>query len=504
MIRAAAGDADLELCVRVLAAVDGVELSIDQLRPVQGRLLVHDSGRGYAFVNDSSVAGSAYAMVRVLPSARGHGVGSELATAAVDAARGAGKESAWGVVGPDDLASLGFAEARGFSEVGRDVKLTRRLSPGDGCVRAGVCELEEEHRPGAYAVAVAAIPDMVTAGQAEARPYEEWVKQELDDAAAAFGALVKGRVVGYATLQPLGDDPTRLEHGFTGVLPDNRRRGIATALGDAQIEWAADRGYEELFTTTGVTNTGLRRQKAKLGYVEEAGPILVRGPVSALSLLRAGRLSTRRRMPSGFATSPVPAPSFSGAPACLPFARGRTRMSTTASCSSARTRTSKGSPTGSTSRRRSSARGSKAPDELRERLAALGVREETTGVTTGAVLSDLPPLTPPPGVSIEEDDEPRPLPIRHWVARQDERGVGNASAFFTSSTVLLEHVEVAEEERRRAIGTALALVRLHEGRRLGCGLAVFGTTPESAALYEQFGFTTQPDEGRCWFYLPAP
>ena len=279
MIRAAAGDADLELCVRVLAAVDDVQLSIDQLRPVQGRLLVHDGGRGYAFVNDSSVAGSAYAMVRVLPSARGHGVGSELATAAADAARGLGKKSAWGVVGPGDPASLRFAEARGFREVGRDVKLTRRLSPGDGRVHAGVCELEEEHRPGAYVVAVAAMPDMATAGQAEARPYEDWLEQELDDAAAAFGALVEGRVVGYATLQRLGDDPRRLEHGFTGVLPDYRRRGIATALGDAQIAWAAAHGYEELFTTTGVTNTGLRRQKAKLGYVEEAGPILVRGPV---------------------------------------------------------------------------------------------------------------------------------------------------------------------------------------------------------------------------------
>ena len=55
-----------------------------------------------------------------------------------------------------------------------------------------------------------------------------------------------------------------------------------------------------------------------------------------------------------------------------------------------------------------------APDELRERLAGLGLREETTGVTTGAVLDDLPSLTLPPGVSIEEDDEPWPLPIRHW------------------------------------------------------------------------------------------
>ena len=63
-------------------------------------------------------------------------------------------------------------------------------------------------------------------------------------------------------------------------------------------------------------------------------------------------------------------------------------------------------------------------------------------------------------------------------------------------------MEVAEEERRGGIGTALALARLHEARRLGCELAVFGTTPESAALYDRFGFTTQPDEGRRWFYLP--
>jgi GNAT superfamily N-acetyltransferase len=63
---------------------------------------------------------------------------------------------------------------------------------------------------------------------------------------------------------------------------------------------------------------------------------------------------------------------------------------------------------------------------------------------------------------------------------------------------------VVEEERRRGIGTALALMRLQEARRLGCDLAVFGTTPESASLYEQFGFTTQPVEGRRWFYLPAP
>ena len=74
-------------------------------------------------------------------------------------------------------------------------------------------------------------------------------------------------------------EPKRLEHGFTGVRPEYRRRGIATALGDAQLAWAAERGFEELTTTTGATNAALRAQKAKLGYEERPGPILVRGPV---------------------------------------------------------------------------------------------------------------------------------------------------------------------------------------------------------------------------------
>jgi GNAT superfamily N-acetyltransferase len=119
---------------------------------------------------------------------------------------------------------------------------------------------------------------MPTAGVAAAGPFESWVEKELAAAIASFVALERGTVVGYATLEPTGD-PTRLEHGFTGVLPEHRRRGFATALGRAQIAWAAEHGYEELVTTTGVSNTALRRQKAKLGYIERDGPILVRGAV---------------------------------------------------------------------------------------------------------------------------------------------------------------------------------------------------------------------------------
>jgi GNAT superfamily N-acetyltransferase len=277
MIRTVAGDADLELCARICSAVEDVAPTAEQLLAVQDRLLLDPDG-GYAFVNHSSVVGSAYAMVRVLPERRRAGIGTALVEAAASAARELGYESAWGCVRAGDEESLRFVSRRGFVVVGRGVELIRRLSPGEEAIPAGIVELDDEHRVGAYAVSAAAVPDMPTAGAAEARSFESWVEQELADAAAAFVAVEHGAVVGYATLQPLAD-PSRLEHGFTGVLPEHRRRGFATALGRAQIAWATKRGYEELVTTTGVSNTALRRQKAKLGYVERDGPVLVRGAV---------------------------------------------------------------------------------------------------------------------------------------------------------------------------------------------------------------------------------
>jgi mycothiol synthase len=277
MIRSVESDADLARCADIAGAIERAKPTVEQLREVQDRLLLHEGG-GYAYVNRSSVEGSAYAMVRVLPERRWHGIGSALVEAAAASARELGTNSAWGVVHAGDEGSLRFASDRGFREVGRDVELRRRLLQGEGRMPAHVVELEPELLEGAHRVAVAAVPDMVTAGAAQAHGFDEWV-EDLRSARIGFVALHAGTVVGYATLHPLGDDPSRLEHGFTGVLPEHRRRGFATALGQAQIAWAAAHGYDELVTTTGVTNTALRRQKAKLGYIELEGPVLVRGPV---------------------------------------------------------------------------------------------------------------------------------------------------------------------------------------------------------------------------------
>jgi GNAT superfamily N-acetyltransferase len=176
--------------------------------------------------------------------------------------------------------------------------------------------------------------------------------------------------------------------------------------------------------------------------------------------------------------------------------------------------------------------GVEASDQLRGALVGAGCREETTGVTTGAELAatELPPIVLPDGVVVEEMqgepgldawievaaacgffDEPGHLDSqrtllrlvgRHWLARRDGRPAGMATAFFARGVALLEHVAVVPRERRRGIGSTLALVRLHEALKLGCTAAVFGTTPDSAALYAPFGFTTEPDAPGRWFYLP--
>jgi GNAT superfamily N-acetyltransferase len=91
--------------------------------------------------------------------------------------------------------------------------------------------------------------------------------------------------------------------------------------------------------------------------------------------------------------------------------------------------------------------------------------------------------------------------LRHYLAYTDGTVAGMATAFFTEHTVLLQHVVVLPERRRRGIGRALALARLRDARVHGCGTAVLGPTPESRRLYEPLGFTVTPSRSGV-YYLP--
>ena len=235
---------------------------------------------GYAVVKESSVAGCAFTMVRVLPEARGRGVGSELLAAASLEAAALGKGELYGRVEAADETSVDWVTRRGFVEISRDLEQVRMLDAAEPPpVPPPGIELRPAHDgdfEGMYAVAVEATPDIAIDGM-RALPYSKWRRGH---ARSTFHvALEDGRIVGFATLTPFGLVEDTLEHELTAVLRSHRRRGIGSALKRAQIAWAAANGYRRLITWTQSENAAMRSLNLSLGYVERPDTISVKGPL---------------------------------------------------------------------------------------------------------------------------------------------------------------------------------------------------------------------------------
>ncbi len=276
MIRVARSADDFALCAEINNAVNPDHpVAAEELALAPGSFLVH--GTGYAYVNRSSIPGSAFAAVRVRPDSRRRGVGGSLLRAAGESARELGCTSMWGRVREGDDNSMRFAARRGFEEVNRDVDVLLEVAPGDGEVAPGIVELRPEHLRGAYAVAAECIPEMALPQHAEVQPFEEWIEREERNSPVAFVALDGDDVVGYARLLSLPALPHRLENGLTAVPRTHRRRGIATALKRAQISWAAANGYREIVTSMVTGNEGMRAVNERLGYRPLPAWIVVRG-----------------------------------------------------------------------------------------------------------------------------------------------------------------------------------------------------------------------------------
>jgi len=278
MIRRAENEADLRVCVAVYNEVQPDEpVAIGLLERSTGAFLLHGED-GYAYVDRSSVPGSAFAMVRVRPGARRRGVGSELLVAARERAAQSGCKELWGRVRDDE--SLGFVTRRGFDEVMREVNVLLEVAPGDGERAPGINELEERHLEGAYRVVAECMPETAGPQQAEAEPFGDWVERVAHRTTIALVALDDGEVVGFASLHETGL-PERLEHGLTAVLRSHRRCGVATALKRAQIAWAAEHGYRELVTEMVEANTAMRAVNERLGYRPLTPSIVVSGRAAA-------------------------------------------------------------------------------------------------------------------------------------------------------------------------------------------------------------------------------
>jgi GNAT superfamily N-acetyltransferase len=234
-----------------------------------------------------------YLGIWVLPHARLRGVGSALWHATSDAARTAGKDGLQCWISEADDAGCGFLRHRGFEVVGRDKSVGLRLA---GRTRPtpdtppGFVITDLDARPelvaGVHRAALEAYPAIPSATPLDPGPLDEFVAREVErDGVPRDGFKIavdtaSGTVAGYASVKFAPGTPTIGWHEMTAVRPGYRGLGLATALKQATIAWAIDRGLEALHTGNDERNAPMRAVNAKLGYTPLADFLAFRGPLA--------------------------------------------------------------------------------------------------------------------------------------------------------------------------------------------------------------------------------
>lgn len=275
-VRRAESDADLQAWIDVRRTVVPTESAgtVEQMRARASGdtllLLADLDGRaaGSGIVGPSSLGGRAFVAPRVLPGSRRRGVGTALLRALLPHVDRLGVDTLSAQV--VDTGSLAFAERLGFREVDRQVEQVCTLGPG---------RVSDLLPPGVQVVTVADRPDLLEAayplareGWADLATYvpatierAEWLAAEATLPAGSFVALAGGEIVGYSGLCRHDDERTA-EDGLTVVRRDWRRRGLAAALKQRELAWAAANGYREVVTWTQRGNEAMRALNERLGY----------------------------------------------------------------------------------------------------------------------------------------------------------------------------------------------------------------------------------------------
>ncbi len=251
--------------------------SLDELKsfikPADAHLLADLDGElaGSGLMNRSDLGG-AHVAPRVLPDKRGRGVGTALLTRLAGLAVERGFERAGSHVAGADERSIAFARRFGFEEIRRDVKQVLELGDAPPPVPRevdGVEFVSIESRPEllreAWPLGQQGYEDMPIDGLDILE--ENWLVEEATLPGGSFVAVADGEIVGYAGLMRWPDEPAKCEHGLTVVRRDWRRRGLATAIKQRSIAWAAANGIRELVTWTQTGNENMQAVNARLGYV---------------------------------------------------------------------------------------------------------------------------------------------------------------------------------------------------------------------------------------------
>jgi GNAT superfamily N-acetyltransferase len=283
-------DADLEEWRRVRIAVTPYERtdSVEELRrnatPLRLMLLAYRGGElAGSGVGGRGDTASGFAIPRVLPEHRRHGVGTKVLYALAEHVEALGLPDLGGAA--DDEGAVAFGRNFGFEEVGRQVEQVRAVSPDEPwpVVPDGIALVSVAERPELLSrlydeLALQAFDDMPTPRKVEITR-KQWESEWVTWPEATFAALTDGELVGMAGLLRDVDQPERAEHALTAVRRDFRGRGIARALKEATIAWASDRGLREIYTWTQTGNENMRTVNERLGYVTRTVSVSLRRPL---------------------------------------------------------------------------------------------------------------------------------------------------------------------------------------------------------------------------------
>lgn len=254
------GDPDGETVRRVVAAA----LEADRRAPLNeaavltlrrhglegGLLLLDEDGHGFAYVHGLSGAGRPELDLAVHPDARGHGVGTELATAAVEVTGGI-PLTAWSHGNHPAAAALAFR--LGFVPA-RELWLMRRPAdpldevrrPSAGVtVRAFEPGRDEEAVLEVNAAAFASHPEQ---GQLQLAGLRERMAESWFDPAGLLLAEREDRVVGFhwTKVHDSGAESGTGEVYVVGVAPGEQGTGLGRVLLDAGLEHLHARGVPEV------------------------------------------------------------------------------------------------------------------------------------------------------------------------------------------------------------------------------------------------------------------
>jgi GNAT superfamily N-acetyltransferase len=194
----------------------------------------------------------------------------------------------------DQPESVRFIAKRGFPQTGRDAKSRLDVLAFDPQRFADICEGVRRqgieivaypelvkrdpncHRK-CYDLTWASIQAMPATGQRTRQSFEQYLQQTFEDPKnipdGYFIALDGSRYVGESSLYDEYEDAEHLGVGYTGVIPEYRRRGIATALKVHCIQYAKEHGAKSISTGNDETNP-MYQINLRLGFIPLPGELL--------------------------------------------------------------------------------------------------------------------------------------------------------------------------------------------------------------------------------------